>query len=203
MGPSKVLQLNYVSSCSLHLLTWENHAKYCSSVLFLSTGLFHALSRNFPETENVPITFVGNSKLAKCELLSSYPGNPEIERGQSEAIMDRRLNREYPPKEISKVSNIIFYFLFCVSLLCYCLGYVLIFSQFSQLAALIAPCFQYEAEFQPNMSIVVKALQPLLKPMAPKALETQFMIFHIFSFLLRFLAGPALYFLLGLRSISV
>ena len=36
-----------------------------------------------------------------------------------------------------------------------------------QLAAVAALCVQYEAEFRPNMSIVVKALQPLLRPPAP------------------------------------
>lgn len=36
-----------------------------------------------------------------------------------------------------------------------------------QLAAVAALCVQYESEFRPNMSIVVKALQPLLKPPAP------------------------------------
>lgn len=36
-----------------------------------------------------------------------------------------------------------------------------------QLAAVAALCVQYEAEFRPNMSIVVKALQPLLKAAAP------------------------------------
>lgn len=36
-----------------------------------------------------------------------------------------------------------------------------------QLAAVAALCVQYEAEFRPNMSIVVKALQPLLKSSAP------------------------------------
>lgn len=38
-----------------------------------------------------------------------------------------------------------------------------------QLAAVAALCVQYEAEFRPNMSIVVKALQPLLKPPAAAA----------------------------------
>ena len=38
-----------------------------------------------------------------------------------------------------------------------------------QLAAVAALCVQYESEFRPNMSIVVKALQPLLKPPAPAA----------------------------------
>lgn len=36
-----------------------------------------------------------------------------------------------------------------------------------QLAAVAALCVQYEAEFRPNMSIVVKALQPLLKTTVP------------------------------------
>jgi len=36
-----------------------------------------------------------------------------------------------------------------------------------QLGAVAALCVQYEAEFRPNMSIVVKALQPLLKSPAP------------------------------------
>lgn len=31
-----------------------------------------------------------------------------------------------------------------------------------QMAAVAALCVQYEADFRPNMSIVVKALQPLL-----------------------------------------
>ncbi|GMH08710.1 hypothetical protein Nepgr_010550 [Nepenthes gracilis] len=37
----------------------------------------------------------------------------------------------------------------------------------AKLAAVAALCVQYEAEFRPNISIVVKALQPLLKPPAP------------------------------------
>lgn len=36
------------------------------------------------------------------------------------------------------------------------------FDSFLQLAAVAALCVQYEAEFRPNMSIVVKALSPLL-----------------------------------------
>ncbi|KAM3327471.1 PTI1-like tyrosine-protein kinase 1 isoform X1 [Capsicum chacoense] len=37
----------------------------------------------------------------------------------------------------------------------------------AKMAAVAALCVQYEAEFRPNMSIVVKALQPLLKAPAP------------------------------------
>ena len=38
-----------------------------------------------------------------------------------------------------------------------------------QMAAVAALCVQYEADFRPNMTIVVKALQPLLnaKPAGP------------------------------------
>lgn len=51
-----------------------------------------------------------------------------------------------------------------------CLKYF--FMQYvSQLAAVAALCVQYEADFRPNMTIVVKALQPLLnsKPAGPEA----------------------------------
>ena len=43
----------------------------------------------------------------------------------------------------------------------------------AKLAAVAALCVQYEAEFRPNMSIVVKALSPLLqqKPAVPAASE--------------------------------
>ncbi|KAL4291705.1 hypothetical protein GQ457_14G000210 [Hibiscus cannabinus] len=37
----------------------------------------------------------------------------------------------------------------------------------AKLAAVAALCVQYESEFRPNMSIVVKALQPLAKGLAP------------------------------------
>nr|GFC31756.1 PTI1-like tyrosine-protein kinase 3 [Tanacetum cinerariifolium] len=39
----------------------------------------------------------------------------------------------------------------------------------AKLAAVAALCVHYEAEFRPNMSIVVKALQPLLRAPAPAA----------------------------------
>ncbi|KAK9725415.1 hypothetical protein RND81_05G141800 [Saponaria officinalis] len=39
----------------------------------------------------------------------------------------------------------------------------------AKLAAVAALCVQYESEFRPNMSIVVKALQPLLRSHAPAA----------------------------------
>lgn len=43
----------------------------------------------------------------------------------------------------------------------------------SQLAAVAALCVQYEADFRPNMTIVVKALQPLLNSSKPPGAESQ------------------------------
>ncbi|GLT90588.1 hypothetical protein SLE2022_085130 [Rubroshorea leprosula] len=59
---------------------------------------------------------------------------PRLSEDKVKQCVDPRLNGEYPPKGVAK------------------------------LAAVAALCVQYEAEFRPNMSIVVKALQPLLKP---------------------------------------
>ncbi|KAK2968882.1 hypothetical protein RJ640_016319, partial [Escallonia rubra] len=59
---------------------------------------------------------------------------PQLSEDKLKQCVDTRLNGEYPPKAVAKM------------------------------AAVAALCVQYEAEFRPNMSIVVKALQPLLKP---------------------------------------
>ncbi|KAK6254299.1 hypothetical protein QUC31_016031 [Theobroma cacao] len=57
---------------------------------------------------------------------------PKLSEDKVKQCVDARLNGEYPPKAVAK------------------------------LAAVAALCVQYEADFRPNMSIVVKALQPLL-----------------------------------------
>ncbi|XP_042966612.1 PTI1-like tyrosine-protein kinase 1 isoform X1 [Carya illinoinensis] len=62
---------------------------------------------------------------------------PRLSEDKVKQCVDPKLKGEYPPKGIAK------------------------------LAAVAALCVQYEAEFRPNMSIVVKALQPLLKSPAP------------------------------------
>ncbi|XP_057957112.1 PTI1-like tyrosine-protein kinase 3 isoform X2 [Malania oleifera] len=64
---------------------------------------------------------------------------PRLSEDKVKQCVDPKLKGEYPPKGVAK------------------------------LAAVAALCVQYEAEFRPNMSIVVKALQPLLKPPAPAA----------------------------------
>ncbi|OVA11714.1 Protein kinase domain [Macleaya cordata] len=64
---------------------------------------------------------------------------PRLSEDKVKQCVDPKLKGEYPPKGVAK------------------------------LAAVAALCVQYESEFRPNMSIVVKALQPLLtqKPPAP------------------------------------
>ncbi|XAR48749.1 Non-specific protein-tyrosine kinase [Bertholletia excelsa] len=62
---------------------------------------------------------------------------PRLSEDKVKQCVDPRLKDEYPPKAVAK------------------------------LAAVAALCVQYEAEFRPNMSIVVKALLPLLKSPAP------------------------------------
>ncbi|KAJ6860076.1 PTI1-like tyrosine-protein kinase 1 isoform X1 [Populus alba x Populus x berolinensis] len=67
---------------------------------------------------------------------------PRLSEDKVKQCVDPKLKGEYPPKGVAK------------------------------LAAVAALCVQYESEFRPNMSIVVKALQPLLKSVAPAAPET-------------------------------
>ncbi|KAG8367959.1 hypothetical protein BUALT_Bualt16G0126900 [Buddleja alternifolia] len=64
---------------------------------------------------------------------------PRLSEDKVKQCVDTKLNNDYPPKAIAKM------------------------------AAVAALCVQYEADFRPNMMIVVKALQPLLnsKPVGP------------------------------------
>ncbi|KAK1262735.1 PTI1-like tyrosine-protein kinase 3 [Acorus gramineus] len=64
---------------------------------------------------------------------------PRLSEDKVKQCIDPKLKGEYPPEGVAK------------------------------LAAVAALCVQYESEFRPNMSIVVKALQPLLmqKSVAP------------------------------------
>lgn len=57
---------------------------------------------------------------------------PKLSEDKVKQCVDPRLGSDYPPKAVAKM------------------------------AAVAALCVQYEADFRPNMSIVVKALQPLL-----------------------------------------
>uniref|UniRef100_A0A0E0CBL5 Serine-threonine/tyrosine-protein kinase catalytic domain-containing protein n=1 Tax=Oryza meridionalis TaxID=40149 RepID=A0A0E0CBL5_9ORYZ len=73
------------------------------------------------------------------QLTQKSDATPRLTEDKVKQCIDPRLNGEYPPKGVAK------------------------------LAAVAALCVQYEAEFRPNMSIVVKALSPLLtsKPTPP------------------------------------
>ncbi|KAG6398655.1 hypothetical protein SASPL_140122 [Salvia splendens] len=64
------------------------------------------------------------------------PATPKLSEDKVDQCVDGRLGGDYPPKAVAKVRI--------------------------QMAAVAALCVQYEADFRPNMSIVVKALQPLL-----------------------------------------
>ncbi|KAI4331006.1 hypothetical protein MLD38_029238 [Melastoma candidum] len=67
---------------------------------------------------------------------------PKLSEDKVRQCVDARLGGEYPPKAVAK------------------------------LAAVAALCVQYEADFRPNMSIVVKALQPLLNARAGPSGDT-------------------------------
>ncbi|KAK9281295.1 hypothetical protein L1049_004192 [Liquidambar formosana] len=67
---------------------------------------------------------------------------PKLSEDKVRQCVDTRLGGEYPPKAVAKM------------------------------AAVAALCVQYEADFRPNMSIVVKALQPLLNARPGPAGET-------------------------------
>ncbi|KAL0428630.1 UNVERIFIED_CONTAM: putative protein kinase [Sesamum latifolium] len=66
---------------------------------------------------------------------------PRLSEDKVKQCVDPKLNNDYPPKAIAKM------------------------------AAVAALCVQYEADFRPNMTIVVKALQPLLNA-KPAGAET-------------------------------
>ncbi|KAL0711171.1 hypothetical protein Bca4012_018149 [Brassica carinata] len=66
---------------------------------------------------------------------------PRLSEDKVKQCIDPKLNNDFPPKAVAK------------------------------LAAVAALCVQYEADFRPNMTIVVKALQPLLnsRPAGPES----------------------------------
>uniref|UniRef100_A0A453LAV2 Serine-threonine/tyrosine-protein kinase catalytic domain-containing protein n=1 Tax=Aegilops tauschii subsp. strangulata TaxID=200361 RepID=A0A453LAV2_AEGTS len=79
--------------------------------------------------------------LIDCYYLLWTQATPRLTEDTVKQCIDPRLKGECPPKGVAK------------------------------LAAVAALCVQYESEFRPSMSIVVKALSPLLqqKPQAPPA----------------------------------
>ncbi|KAL0318615.1 UNVERIFIED_CONTAM: Pto-interacting protein 1 [Sesamum angustifolium] len=76
--------------------------------------------------------FSSNQQLKMGALLMTTRASPRLTEDRVKQCIDARLNGEYPPKAAAKM------------------------------AAVAALCVQYEGEFRPKMSIVVKALQALL-----------------------------------------
>ncbi|ONM53100.1 PTI1-like tyrosine-protein kinase 3 [Zea mays] len=88
------------------------------------------------ESENLFLSGqeIGDGILSeKPQKLDQKKATPRLSEDKVKQCVDPRLKGEYPPKGVAK------------------------------LAAVAALCVQYEAEFRPNMSIVVKALSPLLQ----------------------------------------
>ncbi|XVF36763.1 hypothetical protein REPUB_Repub19eG0086400 [Reevesia pubescens] len=77
---------------------------------------------------------------------------PKLSEDKVRQCVDQRLAGDYPPKAVAKI-------------LIYLVAP-------GNMAAVAALCVQYEADFRPNMSIVVKALQPLLNTRPGPAGET-------------------------------
>ena len=100
---------------------------------------------------------------------------PRLSEDKVKQCVDPKLNNDYPPKAIAKVvvSSVTFFLAMIFPFKSYLhLGCFVIFIWISQLAAVAALCVQYEADFRPNMTIVVKALQPLLNA-KPAAVDSQ------------------------------
>ncbi|KAJ0796163.1 putative non-specific serine/threonine protein kinase [Helianthus annuus] len=75
-------------------------------------------------------------------LLWLFQATPRLSEDKVKQCVDPKLNNDYPPKAVAK------------------------------LAAVAALCIQYEADFRPNMTIVVKALRPLVNA-KPARTESQ------------------------------
>ncbi|RZR76611.1 hypothetical protein BHM03_00001453 [Ensete ventricosum] len=102
---------------------------------------------------------------------------PRLSEDKVKQCVDPRLKGDCPPKAVAKVSRHLYYYFCMFVLLCHVSSMdhsmsVLLdsseeFVPFMQLAAVAALCVQYEAEFRPNMSIVVKALSALVNKQVP------------------------------------
>ncbi|CAA6667805.1 unnamed protein product [Spirodela intermedia] len=76
---------------------------------------------------------------------------PRLSEDKVKQCVDPRLRGEYPPREWQRSLS-----------LSLSLSLSIYLSIYLSLAAVAALCVQYESDFRPNMTIVVKALQPLL-----------------------------------------
>ncbi|KAL9265975.1 Pto-interacting protein 1-like protein [Drosera capensis] len=119
---------------------------------------------------------------------------PRLSEDKVRQCVDPRLNSEYPPKAVAKAwdrgaatfhrrtsdnllnAEIFMWSYYEENLDHQCCQPWFLYFQLEQIrtgmAAVAALCVQYEADFRPNMSIVVKALQPLLNTRHAPAAET-------------------------------
>ncbi|KAG6410009.1 hypothetical protein SASPL_128055 [Salvia splendens] len=177
-GNQRVLAYEFASNGSLHdilhgrkgvkgaqpgpLLSWAQRVKIAHVfTLLVSSGHLDIMLQSEPLSVPHKYAMTGqlNSKsdvysfgVVLLELLTGRkPVDHTLPRGQQSLVtwatpklsedkvrqcIDERLQGDYPPKAVAKM------------------------------AAVAALCVQYEADFRPNMSIVVKALQPLLNTRA-------------------------------------
>nr|ACN36759.1 unknown [Zea mays] len=82
---------------------------------------------------------------------------PRLSEDKVRQCVDSRLGGDYPPKAVAKFLELVCRLAIHPEVLT-----LLVLLSLEQFAAVAALCVQYEADFRPNMSIVVKALQPLL-----------------------------------------
>ncbi|KAK1302961.1 putative protein kinase [Acorus calamus] len=118
------------------------HHDVRSSNVFLFDG-YTAKMSDFNLTNQSPDT-AGSSAFnwsPRNFWLSCSRATPRLSEDKVHQCVDPKLNKQYPPKAVAK------------------------------LAAMAALCVQYEADFRPNMTIVVKAIQLLLNS-KPAGLES-------------------------------
>ncbi|GAU31508.1 hypothetical protein TSUD_332830 [Trifolium subterraneum] len=137
------------------VLSWNQRAKIAfgaaKGLEFLHEKVQPSIVHRDVRSSNVLLFNDYEAKIADFSLtnqssdtaarLHSTRATPRLSEDKVKQCVDPKLNNEYPPKAIAK------------------------------LAAVAALCVQYEADFRPNMTIVVKALQPLLnaKPPGPES----------------------------------
>ncbi|XWS53450.1 hypothetical protein CRYUN_Cryun10bG0002400 [Craigia yunnanensis] len=157
-GSLRFLVFEYASNGSLHdMLQAPDMAAHLHSTRVLGNFGYHAPEYSMTGTVSSKSDVYSFGVILLELLTGRKPVDHTLPRGQQSLVtwatpklsedkvkqcVDARLNGEYPPKAVAK------------------------------LGAVAALCLQYEADFRPNMSIVVKALQPLLNATRPAASYT-------------------------------
>ncbi|KAJ6778642.1 PTO-INTERACTING PROTEIN 1-LIKE [Salix koriyanagi] len=122
-------------------LTWNQRVKIAYGAAKGLDYLHEKLDCIRPGSWEHLATMLQNHTMPKGQQSLVTWATPRLSEDKVKQCVDPKLNNDYPPKAVAK------------------------------LAAVAALCVQYEADFRPNMTIVVKALQPLLnsKPAGPES----------------------------------